>query len=318
MADHRRALIVGIDNYPVAPLAGCVADADRMSVLLAHNADGSPNFDCRRVTDPPASVTARGLRQAIDELFAQPASMALFYFSGHGTENNLGGYLVTPDAALYQEGVAMAEVLTLANRSPVEQVVLVLDCCHAGHLGAVPAIDNKAAVLREGVSVLSASRAGETSLENEEGGVFTSLVCAALDGGSADVLGDVTAAGIYAYVDEALGPWDQRPLFKSHVARMTSLRKDKPAVPINELRRLPGLFSGPWAELPLDPSFEPDAEPSDPTNEEVFGVLQRCRAAKLVEPVGEDHMYFAAMNRRSCRLTPLGRRYWRLANEGRL
>ena len=43
-------------------------------------------------------------------------------------------------------------------------------------------------------------------------------------------------------------------------------------------------------------------------------LLQRCRAAKLVEPVGEDHMYYAAMNSRSCALTPLGRHYWRMAS----
>jgi Caspase domain len=318
MADHRRALIVGIDNYPLAPLAGCVADASRISSLLSRNADGSPNFDCRLLTNPPSTIGARDLRQAIQELFAQPADIALFYFSGHGTENNLGGYLVTPDATLYQEGVAMTDVLSLANNSKVSQVVLMLDCCHSGHLGGAPEIANAAAVLRQGVSVLSASRAGEASLETSDGGVFTSLVCAALEGGGADVLGNVTTASVYSYVDEALGSWDQRPLFKTHVFRMTSLRRDNPAVPHPELRRLPELFPDPTDELPLDPSYEPTADPPNPVNEEVFAILQRCRAAKLVEVVGEQHLYYAAMNSTSCRLTPLGQRYWRLAQAGRL
>jgi hypothetical protein len=37
-----------------------------------------------------------------------------------------------------------------------------------------------------------------------------------------------------------------------------------------------------------------------------------------VVPVGEEHLYYAAINRRSCRLTPLGQFYWTLANTGKL
>lgn len=68
----------------------------------------------------------------------------------------------------------------------------------------------------------------------------------------------------------------------------------------------------------MDPSYELSAELHNPEHEETFGQLQKCRAAKLVEPVGEAHMYYAAMNSKFCRLTPLGRYYRRLANEGRL
>jgi Caspase domain len=318
MAEHRRALVVGIDNYESAPLSGCVSDAQRIAELIAGNADGSPNFSCRLLVDPPSAITARKLREEIEGLFAQPANIALFYFSGHGTENNLGGYLVTPDAVRYSEGVSMTDLLALANQSKVTQVVLILDCCHSGHLGAIPALANDSAVLREGVSVLSASRANEASFETAGGGVFTSLVCAALDGGGADVVGDVSAAAVYAYVDEALGPWEQRPLFKSHVARMTSLRRYSPAVPITELRRLPEIFPDPTVARPLDPSYEPTQNLGNRENEGLFAILQRCRAAKLVEPVDEEHMYFAAINSKACRLTTLGMRYWRLANAGRL
>jgi hypothetical protein len=38
----------------------------------------------------------------------------------------------------------------------------------------------------------------------------------------------------------------------------------------------------------------------------------------LLEPVDADHMYFAAMESKACRLTPLGRHYWHVANNGRL
>ncbi len=314
----RRALLVGIDDYPNAPLAGCVNDATAMHRLLRTHEDGSPNFDCRLVTAPSAAITRATLRAQIQELFAHEADVALLYFSGHGTENNLGGYLVTPDARSYDEGVAMTEVLTLANRSPVHEIVIILDCCHSGALGQIPAINNDAAILREGISVLTASRSTQAAVEVDGSGLFTSLVCSALDGGAADVIGNVTVSGVYSYVDQALGPWSPRPLFKAHVSRLTPLRRCAPAVPLETLRRLPEWFPAADAEFPLDPSFEPDAEPHHPEHEEIFARLQECRAAKLVEPVGEAHMYYAAMRSRSCRLTPLGQYYWRLANEGRI
>lgn len=314
----RRALLVGIDDYPAAPLAGCVADAVGLEEVLSTHEEGSPNFDCRLLTSDQAEITRGTLRESIDQLFQHEADVALLFFSGHGTENNLGGYLVTPDASRYDEGVSMSDVLGYANGSPAREVVIILDCCHSGAFGALPVISNVNANVREGVSVLTASRSNQAALEQGGRGVFTSLVCSALDGGAADVVGNVTVAATYAYVDQALGPWDQRPLFKSHVSTLTPLRRCSPLVPIEVLRRLPEWFLGPDDVFPLDPSYEPEAKPKHPENEEVLGLLQKCNRAKIVDPVDEEHMYFAAMNSKGCRLTPLGKHYWRLANEGRI
>ena len=37
----------------------------------------------------------------------------------------------------------------------------------------------------------------------------------------------------------------------------------------------------------------------------------------LIEPVNTEHMYFAAMKSLGCKLTALGRHYWRLAKDKR-
>jgi hypothetical protein len=318
----RRALLVGVDDYTSAPLAGCVNDANALAALLGKHHDGSPNFDIKLLTAPSDQITRAELRKNIEQLLKAPADVALFYFSGHGTENNLGGFLVTQDATRYDEGVALTDVLAFANQSSVSEVVILLDSCHSGALGQVPAIQNDKANIREGVSILTASRSSEVAIETGGMGLFTSLVVAALDGGAADAIGRVTVASVYAYVDESLGSWDQRPLFKSHVSTLIPLRNAKPAIDVTILRQLPEWFPQPDVEFDLDPSYEPDKHgATEPTNEEherIFGCLQKCRAAKLVEPVGEEHMYYAAMNSKSCRLTPLGRHYWRLANEGRI
>jgi hypothetical protein len=156
------------------------------------------------------------------------------------------------------------------------------------------------------------------SVETEAGGVFTRLVRSALEGGAADVLGEVTVAGIYAYVDQALGAWDQRPLLKAHVSRMMCLRRTKPAIDVDVLRQLPAWFGDADAVLALSPRHERTIEPHDPDAERLFRSLQRCNRVKLVEPVDEEDMYFAAVHGTGCRLTALGRFYWGLAHDHRI
>jgi hypothetical protein len=74
----------------------------------------------------------------------------------------------------------------------------------------------------------------------------------------------------------------------------------------------------------LDPSYEKDPSPEhlkadykgkDPVKVEIFTILQRYNRLNLLVPIGEDDMYFAAMNSTSCRLTPLGQHYWRLVKQ---
>lgn len=316
------ALLVGVDDYPMSPLSGCVNDADRMHDLLARHANGDPNFECRRLIAPVNGgqpvVTRESLQAAVEDLFQRESQVAVLYFAGHGTANNLGGYLVTQDAKRYNQGVSMNDVLTMANKSPARQKVIILDCCHSGALGQLPAVDNDAAILKAGISILSACRESETAAEKSGNGVFTSLVCDALIGGAADVCGKVTLAGIYAYVDEALGGFEQRPLFKNHVSKLFPLRICKPAVDLEILRLLPKYFKTPAAELPLDSSYEPTAQPRHAEHELTFGHLQKLRDARLLVPVGEEHLYYAAMNGKSCRLTGLGRFYWHLSNSGKI
>ena len=315
----RRALIVGIDDYPEVPLTGCVNDARKILNVLSRNEDGTPNFDCRMLLAPSGDVTRHVLRENIKDLFQHEAEVSLFYFSGHGTVNNLGGYLVTQDYETYDEGVPMSEIIILANKARIREVVIILDCCHSGALGEIPTISEDHVLLRQGISVLTASGAMQAASEvGGIGGVFTSLICDALNGGAADICGCITVAAVYAYVEQMLGAWDQRPLFKSNVSKLVPLRRCKPVIDMEILRLLPKYFPDVNTEFRLDPSFEPEAEPKNEENERIFSHLQKYRATRLLVPVGEEHMYFAAMNRKSCKLTPLGQFYWNLAKGGKL
>lgn len=318
----RRALCIGIDAYSFGPLRGCVSDAKRMASLLERHEDGSRNFECRTLLAPSGSpndiATRSKVRQAVEQLLKDKAEIALLHFSGHGTVNNLDGYLVTQDASAYDDGVAMSDVLRMANDSRADEVVILLDCCHSGNLGNAPAIDNTKALLREGVSILTASRGDQASVEASGAGLFTSLVGDALEGGAADLVGAVTAPALYAFTEMALGAWDQRPLFKSHVSKLVALRKCRPAVEMAILRQLPVLFPVPAEDLPLSPEFEPSSERTDPAKVEIFGKLQALHRVHLVVPVDAPHMYDAAIKAKACRLTASGRYYWRLAKNSRI
>ncbi len=318
----RRALCIGIDQYPFNSLGGCVSDAERMAAVLSKHEDGTPNFDCRTLIARSGGsndlVTRPVLKKAIKDLFKNPAEVALLHFSGHGTVNDLDGYLVTQDAEAYDEGLAMSEVLKLANDSKTGEVIIFLDCCHSGQLGNPPAIDNTRTLLREGVSFLTASRGEQVSVEVGGGGLFTSLVVDALEGGGADLLGEVTGPAIYAFVEAALGAWEQRPLFKSHVSKLVALRTCRAPIERGILRDLPQLFPVPAEDLVLTPAYEPSSPAKDDAKVAVFAKLQKLNRVHLVVPVDAVHMYDAAMESKACRLTAAGRYYWRLSRDGRI
>jgi hypothetical protein len=316
-----RALLVGIDEYPEDPLSGCVRDANRMREVLGRNEDDSLNFECHLLTAPADDITRQALRDGIRDLFASPAHAALFYFAGHGSANDLGGFLITPDIENPEDGFPMRDLFELARQATnVREVIIILDCCASGAIGddAMRVGRNAEVTLRQGLSILTASRSTETAAETDEGGIFTALIVAALSGGAADVLGLVTVPSVYAYVDRAMGAWDQRPLMKSHVTNLLSLRRCVPRVTLAELHRLPKFFKTSDADYPLDPSYEPTMEPHDAEHERIFRILQKCRDANLLVPVGAEHLYYAAVNSTACRLTPSGRFYWQLVSQDRL
>ena len=150
----------------------------------------------------------------------------------------------------------------------------------------------------------------------------------ALQGGAADLRGHITPGSVYSYIDQALGPWDQRPVFKTNITRFTSIREIKAQVPAETLRKLTEYFDSAESKYQLDPSFEFTNDPSiehkytepyaSEDNIQIFKDLQKFAGVGLVVPVDEQHMYFAAMNSKSCRLTALGYHYWRLVKEKRI
>jgi hypothetical protein len=312
------AVLIGIDDYEEAPLSGCEADATELASILGRDFDEARNFHCELGLAKKASVLKSDLVKAATELFTtKDLSIALFYFSGHGKLTNRGGFLVPQDATRYDEGMHMADLLMLANNSSARERVIVLDCCHSGAIDELFG-SSQGVPLSIGVSLLAACRSEQVAVEKRGRGLFTRHVCDALLGGAADIRGFVSVPSIYAYTNEVLTIREQRPLLKANVAKLASIRRASPAISDHALRKIVTLFPKPDHNFPLDPSFEPTAEPRNSANEANFGVLQQYRAARLLVPHGEDHLYYAAINSAACRLTPLGQHYWKQVQAGKI
>jgi Caspase domain len=132
----RKALSIGINDYPGEPLFGCANDARVIANALATHENGAPNFSVKLCVDGEAPKNPREIRALVDELFSGVADVALFYFAGHGQQNAVIGEssLCLPD----DNEISLSEILAYANSDKAKAVrekVIVLDCCSSGGAG---------------------------------------------------------------------------------------------------------------------------------------------------------------------------------------
>jgi hypothetical protein len=327
----RKALIVGIDHYShIQALTGCVNDAHAVKNVLERHADGTINFANPRLmtaTGGSNTIVKGDLKDAVRELFDGDMDIALFYFAGHGYIEDTGGYLCTTECKRGDDGLTLAEVMALASGSKATNKVIILDSCHSGVAGNSQHGAGLAEII-QGMTILTASAENQYAMEVEGGGagVFTTLLVDALNGSAANLLGEITPGSLYAHIDQSLGPWGQRPVFKTNVQSFVSLRKAVPPIPLTDIQALPTLFPRADYDYPLDPSYEPernqeqkddpDVPAPDPEKNEIFARLQRYARVNLVRPVNAPHMWHAAIHSKSCELTVLGQHYRKLVADG--
>ncbi|MFV0409045.1 MAG: caspase domain-containing protein [Paracoccus sp. (in: a-proteobacteria)] len=330
----KKALVVGIDDYaPPNELSGCVNDAVEMAALLESNGDGSPNFDVRRLISSEKTVDSSLLDEAVRELFSSDSDIVLLYFAGHGIldADTNSGFLVTQDASKPNWGVNLAAVLELANKAhpKIKSTVILLDSCQSGFSGEITGLGGggKVSHIGTGVTILTACHREGFAAEENGHGSFTGIMLDGLGGAACDVIGRVTPAALYAHVDQTLGAWEQRPIYKANVQHFIALREVSPRVPKEILRRLPTYFPTASSVFRLNPSFEPDRGeesdklrnvPVDQDNERIYRDLQTCNRHGLVVPTQHEHMWHSAIYSGGCRLTATGAHYRRLAEKKKI
>jgi hypothetical protein len=144
-----RALCVGIDSYPTAPLAGCVRDARTWEGVLS-----GLNFQVTTILDTDA--TRQRVLDALGSLVrsAAPGELIVFQYSGHGTQaedlnvdesDRYDEALVPVD---YQSGALLLDddLAEIYRQLPAGAVLtLFMDCCHSGTNSRFAPIDRSAA-----------------------------------------------------------------------------------------------------------------------------------------------------------------------------
>jgi len=324
------ALLVGIDQYEsddFDDLTCCVADAQAMNEMLsrhgppAEGVAGGKNYTTRLITSSGnRRISADFLRDSVDQLMHHPMGDGdvLFYFSGHGLANERGGFLVTQDGTRETPGYPMADLLKAANSSRNSSVVIILDCCNSGEIGNIADDDGLNQVsIGPNVTILAASGATQKSAEQWDHSLFTQYLLEALDGGAADVRGEVSAAAVYAYAEQALGPWDQRPVYKSYARKLSPIRRCAAAVPDSTLARLTEWFPTEDSVYKLDKSYEPEEKDyAIEAHVKIFDQLKKLRNARLLDGENGEQLYFAAIHEKTVHLTPQGKLYWKRARRG--
>lgn len=328
----KRALVIGIDDYGDNSLKGCVNDAIEIGSVLETNGDGSPNFSVVRLLSNTDTVTITTVMEALEQLFASEAETVIFYFAGHGVLNTVTstGYLITQDGTKHNWGVSLADLLAMANKAhpKIKSTVIILDSCQSGAFGEVGALgDVQASVIGNGVTILTACHKEGYAAETNGHGTFTSILLDGISGAAADVLGRVTPASVYSHVDQTLGPWEQRPIYKANVQTFITLRTVEPKVSLEILRKLPTYFPDVASEFKLDPSYEPDRGeeteklkdiPVNPDHVAIYRELQKCNREGLVKPTDQPHMWNAAVFSTGVKLTATGAHYRQLAELKRI
>ncbi|HYL98597.1 MAG TPA: caspase family protein [Blastocatellia bacterium] len=327
----KRALLVGIDHYRGMALKGCVADATEMAWLLHKNPDNTNNYDINLVVsgDGKSEITRSVLRGLLRKLFANSTGMDLFFFfAGHGSQSPWGAELLPQDYPRTGDGVSVNDVVTLANASAASEVVIILDSCFAGDAGNLKGFQSDElssefrfgkALLREGVTILSASRPTEGAAEEHGHGSFTKLLLQGLEGGAADHLGNVSALSLYEFASRAFGAFEQRPMLKSHLTRPSILRNCKSAITPEVFANILKYFPSATAKVRLCPGYEgkrpiPKGRRLS-AEQEAFDYFKLLRNTGLLKTENDIDLYYAAIKSKNVYLTPTGQYLWRLAKK---
>ncbi len=225
----RKALIIGIDEYPTQPLRSATNDAEEVASMLTM---AEYAFDVTLLLNKDA--TRRTLLQQLDAVFSNQPEFVIIYFAGHGATTKMGTYLVSVDFDQIDPGIELDYLRKLiqANSEDDTTVVVILDCCHSG--AAAPRslsgsnlasmrnsdVERSLAMAGNGKVVLAACQPHESSYEEPSlhHGVFTYFLLEGLYGDAADSEGKLTIPNLYDHVSKRFEEiTHQTPVFKGDI-----------------------------------------------------------------------------------------------------
>lgn len=225
-AGAKKALLIGNNDYEfVSSLRGAVNDMRDMEKMLRTHEDGTLNFYVEAIKNVCNYRIQIEITKFLND--SRATNSALIYFAGHGkVDPDSGiGYICGTNVQKGNPGVSMRWLVDQINNSSIQDITLILDCCHAGAILNESNNRNFYRRPRQGLSILAATT--KTDVSNEFGGhgVFTSQLLKGLSGAAADSRGFVYATNLHRFTSDSLTPFQQQPVFESSSSKVSPLRE---------------------------------------------------------------------------------------------
>ncbi|MBD2101495.1 eIF2A-related protein [Leptolyngbya sp. FACHB-261] len=257
----RYALVIGIAEYDssrLPTLNKAVRDAEAVARLLEQHGDF---YEVRRLPRrwlaaenryevAPKRVTGDELFKVLKEFLEQAANQeALIYFAGHGFRiasraGKQRGFLATSDCTVDgRNAISLDDDLNeLVRQANLSNLVVLLDCCHAGALLEADLELNRnlvepslsAFVEKRDYYLITACRAGQVAYEDAEHGVFTGAVLQGLSQDNAyPDTGQVSGNRLFEVVYQRLQGTGQEP-FQMGIGRLITIVTYPKALPVTD------------------------------------------------------------------------------------
>lgn len=222
------AVIVGVNDYEdtdnYGQLSVCVKDAKAVyqQLIVGGFESGAIRLLTDDIDDTQKLPYKVNILKALTNIgkATEPDDVLVFYYSGHGDEDENQSYLVARDGhlpVLKDTAVPMARVKEIMESAPARSKVIVLDACHSGaRIGAKGPKPMSAEFKRrvfeqaEGLAILASCTQGQLSYEWQarERSVFTYYLLDALKGeADRDQKGFVTVQDANRHVVDGVKFW---------------------------------------------------------------------------------------------------------------
>jgi hypothetical protein len=220
MSETRHVILIGINDYEVAPLEYCTNDADLIKeCFIKYCGVKNDNiFPIKSSYNEPIENIEASFEKALQRIeanFQQEEDSIFFYFSGHGAKSG------NSTAIMYKSKlIQLQDIFQKLSSLKPRFIFVLVDCCYSG-IGIEDAIAKSAEEyyfaqqigVAKGYNIFCASAHDRPAKEdsNLKNGRFTRLFCEIVQNKVNYKEGILSLSTIYQLLDEA---FKNRPEFK--------------------------------------------------------------------------------------------------------
>jgi len=206
------------NNIDYEDLKGVEHDAVRIKNLLVDDPNTALiNADDYYILRDADSFQMRDELTLFIKQDCHPTDQIIFYFSGHGSTLLNGDYgfcakdtfhLEDSEHPVATSTLRYQDVIDIIHHSRMEPLIII-DACYSGHIGRITSQLNESirTSLGESYALITSSYSSATSIDENDGGLFTKAICSAAKNGSKTLQRKekLTLQDLFSSLRESLG-----------------------------------------------------------------------------------------------------------------